>query len=213
MNQYPLLTYISMFSPVLPIGVGISKIKILHRGMKILFFYLVVAFIADIYLMWFVRGRQLNLGLVHVYYVVEYVFIISIIIVSQESNRIKGLLKTFMLLYVLFWVIAKFTFEPLTGLYSVTATVSQVILTLCAGYTLFVVIGNRVQPIINDYRFWVLLSFVVYYAGTLMVIALRGVLIQYSTDTLFLVNSIDWSLKIVFNILFTIGFLCAKMGA
>jgi hypothetical protein len=62
----------------------------------------------------------------------------------------------------------------------------------------------------KDYRFWVLLSFVIYYAGTLLIIALRGILLHYSIGILFLVASMDWSLKILFNILFTIGFLCPQ---
>ena len=210
MNPYPLLAYIELFSPVLPIGVGISKIKVLHCGMYILLFYMIFTFAADIYLIWFVRGYQFALGLHHAYYLIEYIFIISIVTVWQESRRIKKLFQVLMLFYVIFWIIAKVTFEPLNGLYSVTASASQVLLTLCAGYTLFIVIGNRAQSLTQDHRFWILLSFVIYYAGTLLVIALRGILIHYSAETLVLVNSIDWSLKILFNVLLAIGFLCLR---
>ena len=110
-----------------------------------------------------------TLGLVHLYYLIEYIFIMSIIAIWQESHKMKRLFQALMLIYILFWIIAKVTFEPLNGLYSVTASTSQVLLTLGAGYTLFIVIGNRMQPLISDYRFWVLLSFVIYYAGTLLI--------------------------------------------
>jgi hypothetical protein len=213
MNQYPLLTFISLFSVVLPIGVGISKIAILHRGMKILFLYLVFAFTADIYLMWFVKGYQLNVELIHAYYLIENVFIMSIIITWQESHRIKRIFQALLLLYILFWIIAKVTFEPLSGLYTFTASTSQILMTIGAQITLLVIVGNRIQPIIKDYRFWVLLSFIIYYAGTLLIIASRGILIHYSVEILFLVNSIDWCLKIIFNILFAIGFLCPQTRA
>ncbi len=210
MNPYPLLTYISIFSSVLPIGVGISKIKVLHREMYIILFYLIFAFAADIYFIWFVRGYQFALGLHHAYYLIEYIFIMSIVTFWQESRRIKKLFQVLMLLYVIFWIIAKFTFEPLNGLYSVTACASQVILTLGAGYTLFIVIGNRTQSLINNHRFWILLSCVIYYAGTLLIIALRGILIHFSVENFLLVSSIDWSLKVLFNVLFAIGFLCPQ---
>jgi hypothetical protein len=210
MNQYPLLTYISLFSTALPIGIGILKIMRMDRGSKILMFYLVFALVADVFLMWFAKARQLHLGLVHVYYLIEYIFIVSVIFIWQESIRTKRLFQSLLLLYILFWVIAKITFEPLSGLYSITATTSQVLLTLSAGYTLFVVMGNREQPLMNNYRFWVLLSFVIYYAGTLLTIAMWEVLIQYSTEKLFLVSSINWCLKILFNVLFAIGFLCLQ---
>jgi hypothetical protein len=169
-----------------------------------------VVFAADVFLMWFIRGRQLQIGLIHIYYIIENIFIMSILYVWQESNHTKKLFHAFIFLYIVFWAIAKVTFEPLNELYSVTATTSQVLLTLGAGYTLFVVMGNREQPLINHYRFWVLLSFVVYYAGTLLIIALRGILIHYSLEKFFLAASIDWSLKIIFNILFAVGFLCPQ---
>ena len=210
MNRYPLFAYITLFSPIIPICIGLPKILSVNRGMKILFCYLIFAIAIDIFLAWIVKGRQLQMGFVHGYYLVEYVFIISIITVWQDSHWMKRFFQALMLVYILFWIIAKFTFEPLSGLYSITATTSQVLLTLGAGYTLFIVIGNRVQPLTKDFRFWVLLSCVVYYAGTLLTIALRGILIQYSLEKFFLFTSLDWSLKIIFILLFTIGFMCPQ---
>ena len=211
MIQYPILMYVSLFSAAIPILAGIYRLGSIDRGMKILFYYLIAAFATDIFLMWFVRGHQLlHIGLVHAYYLVEYLFIMSIISVWQESHRMKRLFHALLLLYILFWIVAKVTFEPLTGLYSLTASVSQVLLVLSAGYTLFVVIGNRVQPLFSHQRFWVLLSFVIYYTGTLMLVALQGILVHYSTADLFLSASINWSLKILFNILITVGFLCPQ---
>jgi hypothetical protein len=210
MNHYPILAYVSIFSPVLPIFTGIYKFGTMDRGRKILFYYLTVAFGADIFLMWFVRGHQLHVGLMHAYYLVEYLFIMSVITVWQESDRMKRLFQILLLLYTLFWIIAKGTFEPFNGLYSLTASISQVILVLSAGYTLFIVIGNRAQPLFHYQRFWVLLSFVIYYTGTLMLVALQGILVNFSREELFLAASINWSLKILFNILFTIGFLCPQ---
>jgi hypothetical protein len=210
MNHYPPLTYITLFSSILPIGVGISKILYLRRGMKLLFYYLIFALVADVYLMWFVNSPQLNLALVHTYYLIEYILIMSIITVWQESLRMKRFFQVLILLYIIFWIIAKVTFEPLSGLYTFTASISQVLLIIGAELSLFIIIGNRMQPILKDYRFWVHLSFVVYYAGTLLVLASRGILINYSMDIFLLAASIDWSLKIIFNILFAIGFLCPQ---
>ena len=125
MNQYPFLIYISIFSPILPISIGISKIMTLHHGVKILLIYIIFAFIIDVYLAWFVRGYQLALGLYHAYYLVEFIFIMTIITVWQDSYWTRRFFQILMLLYSLFWVIAKVTFEPLSGLYSVTASTSH----------------------------------------------------------------------------------------
>jgi hypothetical protein len=210
MNKYPLLLYFSLFSSIIPIGAGFSRIKILHSGMKILLLFLTSAFAADYYFIWFARGYQFTLALHHIYYLVEFIFIISIVTVWQESYSMKWMFRALSLFFIIFWIIAKISFEPLTGLYTVIASVSQIVLALSSGYTLFIVIGNKTQSLINQYRFWVLLSFVVYYSGTLLTIGLRGILLHYSIDTIFLVVSIDWSLKIIFNMLIAIGFLCRQ---
>jgi hypothetical protein len=178
--------------------------------MTILFFYIVTVFVGDNILMWFFQGQPFQLGLTHAYFLIEYIFVISVISTWQESHWMRKLFQGLIGLYTLFWIIAKSTFEPLSGLYSMTASISQVILALSAGYTLFIVVENRMQPLMHNYRFWALLSFVLYFAGTLLVIALRGILIHYSTEKYFLISSLEWSLKILFNILFAIGFLCPQ---
>ncbi len=210
MVHYPTLAYVTLFSSVLPLLIGVYKWKLVSRELKILVLYLTIGLTIDIVTMWFIANPRINLGLMHFYYLVEYIFIISIIVSWQESPKIKSLFQILLLCYVLFWFCAKFTFEPFNGLYSLTASVSYVLLALSAGYTLFIVIGNRVQSLFSRQQFWVLLSVVVYYTGTLALVALQGILVHYSTEDLFLAGSINWSLKILFNILFTVGFLCPQ---
>jgi hypothetical protein len=210
MHPYPPLTFIALFSTSLPLCVGVFKIARVDRGMKILFLYLVFSFAANIYLMWFARGRLFTLGLIHVYYLVEYILIMIAMYNWLESQKEKRFFQTLILLYILFWTIAKVTFEPLSGLYSFTASISQVLLTICAEYTLFLVVRSQILPVITLDRFWVLLSFVIFYAGTLFTIASKGILIHFPVKILFVFASIDWSLKIIFNILFTVGFLCPR---
>jgi len=181
--------------------------------MKILFLYLVFALTADIYLLWFARGRQFIIGLIHIYYLVEYLLIMIIIYNWLESQKERRFFQALIFLYVLFWIIAKVTFEPLSGLYTFTASTSQILLTICAEYTLFLFVRSQIPPVIIIDRFWVLLSFVIFYAGTLFTIASRGILIHFPVKTLFIFATIDWSLKIIFNILFTVGFLCPRAQA
>ena len=184
--------------------------SVINREMKILVLFLIIALGIDVISAMFIRDYSVMLGLMHIYIFIEFLFVMYIISFWQESHKMKKLFQTLLLLYILFWIIAKVTFEPLNGLYSLTASVSQVLLALSAGYTLFMVIGNRVQPLFSHQRFWVLLSFVIYYTGTLMLVALQGILVHYSTEDIFLAVSINWSLKILFNILFTVGFLCPQ---
>jgi len=184
--------------------------SIINREMKILVLFLIIALGIDIISAMFIKDYSIMLDLMHIYIFIEFLFVMCIISFWQESHKMKRLFQTLLLLYTLFWIIAKITFEPFNGLYSFTASVSQVLLTLSAGYTLFIVIGNRVQPLFSHQLFWVLLSFVIYYTGTLVLVALQGILVHYSTEDIFLAVSINWSLKILFNILITVSFLCPQ---
>lgn len=208
--HYPILTYISIFSAVLPFAIGIYRWRYESRELRILVTYLFFCLTVDILSMWFIRNYWITLALMHLFFLIECIFILSIIICLQESTKNKKMFAMFLSAYVLFWLIAKLTFEPLNGLYSLTATISSVLLALSAGYTLFIVIGNRMQSLFSAHSFWILLSFIIIYAGTLILLSLQGILVNYSREDLFLVESINWSLKIVFNILVTIGFLCPQ---
>lgn len=210
MKHYPLLAYISAFSAVIPIFTGIFRLMSIKRGMRILLVLLCIGFATDFFLMWPYRGHQLVPWFVQAYIFLEYLLVMSIIYYWQESKKMRELFKIIIGLYIIFWIYAKFTFEPLMGPDSVTASISRVILVLSAGYTLFVVIGDRLQPLLSHQRFWVLLSFVIYYTGTLMPFALQGILSNYSSGDLMLAWSINWILMIVSNILFTKGYLCSQ---
>jgi hypothetical protein len=160
--------------------------------------------------MWFIKSYLINLELWHINVIVEYICVMSIIYFWQESQMMSRLFKILLFLYILFWFCAKVTFEPLNGLYSITVSVSQVVLALSAGYTLFIVIGNHTQPLLSHQRFWVLLSFVIYYTGALMPLALAGVLFNQPGESLVSLWSINLVLIIVNNILFAVGFLCPQ---
>jgi hypothetical protein len=210
MTRYPFLAYVAVFSPLLPISAGIYKVSIISREMKILIVYLIIGLIANIISMWFIENYWINLGIWHINVVVEYICVMSIVLFWQESQIMRWIFISLLVLYILFWFCAKLTFEPLNGLYSITSSVSQVILVLGAGYTLFIVIGNHTQPLLSHQRFWVLLSFVLNYTCILMPLALAGVLFDQLGDSLTSLWSINWTVTIFSNILFTIGFLCPQ---
>ena len=178
--------------------------------MKVLVLYLFLGSVFDNISMWFIQDARMDMGLWHIYIIIEYIFVMFIVFSWQESHKMKKLFQTLSLLYILFWLYAKLTFEPLNGSYSITSSISRVILALSAGYTLFIVIGNRVQALSSNNRFWVLLSFVLFYLGTLIPVALIGIIFHHG-ETAFPIGSINWALSIVTNILFTIGILCPQI--
>jgi hypothetical protein len=149
----------------------------------------------------------------HFYVLGEITIVMSIIAFWQEAQNSKRFFRILMGLYIVFWFYAKFSFESLNGPYYLTGSISSVILALSSGYTLFIVIADRVQPLFNNYRFWVLLSFVIYYICVLLPIALQSILLSHSTSALILAWSITWVAAILSNLLFAKGFLCPQTQA
>jgi hypothetical protein len=211
MKEYPILAYISIVSPIIPISAGIYISKKTNREIKILLALLVFGFIIDIFSLWRLHSYpQFGPILVHIYILFNYILVMIITYSWQESPRVKILLKTIIVLYIVFWFITKFTFEPMKGLYYFTANVSNVIVILSTGYTLFIVVDKRVQPLLTYQRFWILLSFVLYNTGTLMPAAIQGLFTKLPRSDVYLIWSINWIVAILSNVLFTIGFLCPQ---
>ena len=88
---------------------------------------------------------------------IEFILIMTILSIWQNSKQTKKIFHVIILLYIIFWIIAKATFEPLNGLYTMIVGISQTIITVCAEITLYNVIGNRIQSIFNLNQFWCLL--------------------------------------------------------
>lgn len=196
---------IALYTLLPPIGIGVYRLKALGREMKIFIVYLTIAFVTallgNIRIQWATEIMHINI-------IIEYLFVMLLISFWQESPSIKKFMRIIYWLYIPFWFIAKFTFEPIAGSYSITLSVSQVIMALSAGYTLFVVIVNYTQPLHRSQLFWVLIALVLNYTSTLIPMALGSTNIIQPGKAMVIVYSVAYVLIIISNILFTIGFLC-----
>jgi hypothetical protein len=193
----------------LPIIVGIRYWTAIGKDLKILLFLLLIGFLIDCFTGW--RHHDVYLHeLAYTYILVELFLVMYIIIFWQESLRVKRLLQIIVVLYVIFWTYAGFTFKVFPRLYSIVGSVSKTLFVLSAGYTLFVVVENRLGTLKNDKRFWILLSFVLNSGGTLMPFALQDLLRVQSKQALFIAWSITLIITVMSNILFTVGFLCPQ---
>jgi hypothetical protein len=196
-----------MISLLPPICAGVYKMKVLHLEMKLFVLYLIIGLIGAVLVNWF-TGDQWTWIIINITTLIEYCVIMFIIFTWQESLTMKRIITVLLWAYILFWFTAKISFEPMTKLNSITVSISQVILALSAGYTLFVVIENHAQPLLRYQLFWMLIAFILNYTGTLIPTALGGVFFTQPGEALTLLYSINWVLVIISNIFFTIGILC-----
>jgi hypothetical protein len=210
MNKDSVLINISVYSSMIPISIGIYLWKKLVWEMKILLVLFIFGFATDMTVTWMPKDARWPYWLEHVYVLIELILVMVILISWQKSQYVGRLFQILIGLYILFWVFAKFTYEPFNTTFYLTGSMSSVVLALCAGYTFLLVIGDQVQTLFHDYRFWILLPFVLYFTGRLMPVALQIVLFHHSREDLYLVWSINWVIAIISNILFSIGFTCPQ---
>ena len=94
MNRYPILAYLSLVSPIIPISAGIFRSRLIKREMKVLVLYLFLGSVFDNISMWFIQDARMDMGLWHIYIIIEYIFVMFIVFSWQESHKMKKLFQT-----------------------------------------------------------------------------------------------------------------------
>jgi hypothetical protein len=210
MRNYPVLAYLSLFSPLIPIIVSLSRFRMLGTELRLLLSLLIIGLFIDSSLKWFYINSQVTAFGMNLFVLVEFTLVMLIILRWQHNVRVKQFIQVVMFAYIVLWVTAKISFEPWTSPYYYTGSIANVLITLSSGAALMLFEFDNKQPLIRSPKFWVLLAFVLYYAGTLLPIMFQGVLFKRSLYSLQLVWSINWFLSVTANILFAKGVLCVS---
>lgn len=210
LKAFSAVAYLSFFSPLIPISIGVYKFRSEGQGVKLIIYLLSFGFIIDLFTLWPVLGYKIIPLFSRLYVLVEFIMILFIFSLWHSSKRVHKIKWYMMGTFLLFWISATLTFEPFNTPCIITAAVSRIILILAAAYTLFIVFENSDRSLLKNYKFWILLSFIFNFAGTLLPIIFEGVLFRHSRELLYMAWSITWFLTITSNVLFTVGFLCPQ---
>ncbi len=106
---------------------GIRGWKIIGKDLKTLFFLLLIGFLIDFVTVWKRYDVYLH-EISYTYLLLELLFVMYIVMLWQESSLVKRLLQMIVVLFVLFWIFARFTTGHFTQLYSIVGSVSKIIL-------------------------------------------------------------------------------------
>jgi hypothetical protein len=209
-RMFPLLAYITFLMPILPIAVGLIRIGKIDKRYRLVTLLLVCGFLGDLFSRWPNQNAGLNPLPTHLFIIIEFVLVLTFVVSWQESKKARIFFIFILASYIVFWLAAKFTFEPFSEPYSYTGTISYSILALASGYTFFLTLSSHSRRLFEQGIFWILFSFIVTYIGSLLPVAIQAILVHYSKQDFELVWSIIWILNLASNILFTIGFLCPQ---
>jgi drug/metabolite transporter superfamily protein YnfA len=209
-KAYVAFAYLTFFSSLIPILTGILKFRSVDQGAKLVIYLLSFGFLIDLFTFWPILGYKIIPWFSRFYFLAEFITILFIFSLWQHSKKAHKIKWLLMGAFSIFWIAAILTFEPFNTPCIITAAVSRIILTLAAAYTLYIVFENSNVSLSKNQRFWILLSFIFNFSGTLLPIIFVGVLFGHSRESLYIAWSITWCLAIISDILFTIGFLCPQ---
>jgi hypothetical protein len=148
-----------------------------------------------------------NLWLIQLYHVTAVIVTMLVLTGWQHPGRMRMVQQVSAALYTLFWVIAKFVFEPITGADQFTHTIASVIILCSSIICLFQIVNEVNTALLSDCRFWIAGGVMLYYAANVALFSGSGNLIQLSAMDAALIWNIHWGVSILVNLLFARGFI------
>jgi hypothetical protein len=204
------LVYLLLFVQTCAVFVGGYRYKSLSRPLQILE-WLLVFIILEVGLEWILSTLHFNnLWPIHFTTLIECSLLVFVFYSWMMNHRARMILVLCFSVYVLLWLVSKFTFEPLSMTDDWTATISKVLQIVCSVYVLVEVVKETDIVWTNDPRVWVSAGIIIYSAGSLFMFALFTRMLLISPERLKFIWSFNWILLMISNLLFARAFLCKK---
>jgi hypothetical protein len=206
----PLLSYIVVFIEIMVMLVGGLRYKDLPHPLRILE-WLIIFNVGEAGIEWaLIFFHRHNLWISHFYTLIEFTLLIFMFLSWKKSERNRLVLMASLIVFATFWIVSKFSFEPLAIADDWTSSVSKMLQIVFSAYLLLDVMNESDLVWTNDPRLWVATGIIIYSAGSLFMFALFNKMLSISAEGLKLVWSFNWMLMIISNLLFARGFLCKK---
>jgi hypothetical protein len=204
----PFLALVSFISSPLPVIVGWIRRKYLSRGSRIflglLSFYLLVLAAQLVMMFNYINAMWIS----QLYTLIEFCIIAAVYFVETDKLSVKNAIKWSIYVFCVFWIIAKFSFEPMILYDNYTSPFAAVLLIVMATYKLIELLRESKNSVFKKSMFWISTGIVVYYVGTMPLFALANMLLTRPLDEFANFWRINWGLAIVSNLIYSKAFTC-----
>jgi hypothetical protein len=152
--------------------------------------------------------HQHNLWLISLSTLIE--FVLTVIIFYHSKNKKQQKVIVFMIgtCYFIFWVISKFTFEPISIFNSYTSIVARLLQIFMAISILFDILKDSNISLKHDYRIWFASGIIIYSAGSFMLCIFFMDLAKLPIELFKTVWHINMALNIVSELLYARAIWC-----
>lgn len=203
-----IFNYISAYSGIVPLLVGIYCVKFLQQDMKILLAYFVIAFLVDICNIILAIVFQNNIWLFNIFILIDYTFFVIVISLWQKKKSVKRFLHFSIPIFFLIWIITQINLGSMSQLNNICRSIEAIIFTLVASFTLTQLNNNSSgQSFFRNYRFIIVCGVLLYFAGNTFLFALARSGSPF-LDSGWVVHS---SINISANLIYAWGFYTTRI--
>jgi hypothetical protein len=199
------------FSMAVGLGVGIYgllRYRICKISIKLLVWYVIIWFAADIVEFTMSRYHIHNLWVAHCDNIIEVTLFVAIVFNWRMSKIMGAVLLVSFISFTLLWMVSKFTFEPMSAGDDITFSFSRLLMICFALYLLFIVLHEQSIDLKKDSRFWVAAGFIVHSVGTLLLFSSFNYLISNFPNVLVTLYPLNWIFAIIAHLFFARGIWC-----
>ena len=142
-----------------------------------------------------------NLWIFHVITILEYTTLTTVFIFWQKSLKAKNIIRLTIPIYLIIWILAKFSIEDFTSHDNFTASLSSVLLTCITLFTLLTYMKIHATSLQKAPWFWVSVGVLIYHTGNFFV---------FSLSTTIFIWGLHNCLNIIANLCIAGGFLSLR---
>lgn len=162
---------------IVPLIMGGVTYRFHDRGMRILFYFFFVILIFNLINIALKLSGQNNLWVLHVYTLVEYVFIV-IAVATWLDRGLRPYAFASIALFVAVWTGLKLYVESLQQFDNLSFGIESFLL-MTVSVVVLVRLMDASDSLLHDHRFYAVLGILMYFAGTITLFALRSILYSW----------------------------------
>ncbi len=203
------LDYLSCLSSFLPVIAGLLTFGKIRRGLLSFFIFFCFVLFADV--LTFITGllNINNMPIGNIYFLIDALFLFYIFYHLALSKSLKKIILFMGVIYPIVWFLDNCFYHDL-HLFNPTEKVFKftIFIFICA-WLMNNIAGEINIPLPENYKFWLILGFLVYFSSSLIVIATSTWVFNSQNEMAMLYTwSVHSIITVFVNCIFTFGFIC-----
>ncbi len=205
---FPLMGHLAMASNLVPAFVGVVKFKQLPTALRVLVVLCLLAcaqglaeYVVPIFL-------QNNYFLSDYYRILEVSLLCAVFVLSTSNAIVRKVLGVLGGTFASLWLVDTLMFSDSSRINNVMAILARAFLVLMSAATLWALIREEDQLIVERPAFWLVVGVTLYSTGTIVVLGLSNYLLHLGQPYFLAAWYLNWCLVIAMNIFYTKGLVC-----